>query len=168
MGQMVCPATTTTTTNTWPLSSGFLILSGYTGHTWPLRGDLILSGDTGHTWPLSSGLMILSGDTGHTWPLSTGLMILSGDTGPMDPCHLTRVHGTRVPHISFVFDSFPLICLEVNSNPSETYRTTRNLNVLILLPLLNGFFCQKIRHESLSDSLSPTIRNALVILAVQA
>ena len=25
----------------------------------------------------------------------------------------------------FRFDSFPLICLEVNSNPSETYRSKR-------------------------------------------
>ena len=34
-------------------------------------------------------------------------------------------HTDPVRHISFVFDSFPLICLEVNSNPSETHRSKR-------------------------------------------
>ena len=34
-------------------------------------------------------------------------------------------HADPVPHINFVLDSFSLICLEVNSNPSETHHSNR-------------------------------------------
>ena len=39
--------------------------------------------------------------------------------GDQCPPRLWKSHGSAVPHISFVFDSFLSLCLEVNSNPSD-------------------------------------------------
>ena len=58
-------------------------------------------------------------------------------------------HTDPVPHISFVFDSFPFICLGVNSNPSETYSSKR-VSMMIRIdgyilyeePSRRVFYCQ--------------------------
>ena len=40
-----------------------------------------------------------------------------------------RINRTdSVPHISFVFDSFPLICLKVISDPSKTHVVPLSIN----------------------------------------
>ena len=44
-------------------------------------------------------------------------------------------HRDPIQHVSFVFYSFPLICSEVNSNPSEKHRSKQ----VSMLPVENSF-----------------------------
>ena len=48
-------------------------------------------------------------------------------------------HTDPVPHISFVFDSFLLICFEVNSNLSETHLSKR-VSMMISIASIGNFY----------------------------